>query len=133
MGKRILLVEDNDIHRLLTEEFFKHQGYAVLGLHDGNDFFSTLSTFQPDLVVLDLKLPGIDGFTLLEQLQPTEWKSVPIIVVSAYTLSSEKQRALDLGVRRYLTKPINLEVLGRFVESELSNPPFPFLSDFPTE
>jgi two-component system, cell cycle response regulator DivK len=129
MGQRILLVEDNDIHRLLTEEFFKQQGYTIFGIDDGTNFFSTVSTFQPNLVVLDLKLPVVDGFTLLEQLQQSDWNSVPVIVVSAYTLSSEKQRAFNLGVRRYLTKPISLEVLGRIVKAELSNPPSQFAPD----
>lgn len=129
MGQRILLVEDNDIHRLLTEEFFKQQGYTIFGIDDGTDFFPTVSTFQPNLVVLDLKLPVVDGFTLLEQLQQSDWNSVPVIVVSAYTLSSEKQRAFNLGVRRYLTKPISLEVLGRIVKAELSNPPSQFAPD----
>lgn len=123
MGQRILLVEDNDIHRLLTEEFFKQQGYTIFGIDDGSDFLSTFSTFQPNLVLLDLKLPIVDGFALLEQLQESPWNSIPVIVVSAYTLSSEKQRAFSLGVRRYLTKPINLEVLGRVVSAELSSSP----------
>lgn len=131
MKKRILLIEDNGIHRLLTEEFFEGQGYVVVGLNDGTDFFSVLSKFKPNLILLDLNLPEISGFTLLEQLQNSDWKSIPVIVVSAYAFDREKRRAKNLGIRRYFTKPINLEVLGQAVAAELSNSAPHLLADSP--
>jgi two-component system cell cycle response regulator DivK len=119
-GKRLLLVEDNHIHRLLTEEFFERQGYTVMGAYDATNFFSILASFEPDLIVLDLNLPEIDGFTLLEQLQQSKWHDIPIIIVSAYAFDREKQRAKQLGIRNYFTKPINLEIVSQSVQTELA-------------
>lgn len=120
MGKRILVIEDNHIHRLLTEDFFNHQGYQVEGLADGGNFLSVLARFQPDLIMLDLRLPTADGFTLLEQLQQSCWHKTPVIIVSAYSFEAEKQRARRFGIRHYFTKPVSLEILGQCVALELS-------------
>lgn len=117
---RILLVEDNDINRLLLGEYLGYLGYQVLELPDGSNFFSALFDFQPHLVLLDLKLPGIDGYTLLQQLQQKpEWQHVPVIVVSAYAFQCEQQRALDLGARRYFVKPVNLPLLQQAIQEEV--------------
>lgn len=121
MKRRILMIEDNHIHRLLTQDFFTHQGYEIKGLEDGNHFLSTLATFEPHLIMLDLKLPGVDGFSLLEQLRQSCWYEIPVIVVSAYTFEPEKQRARKLDVCHYFTKPTNLEALERCVALELSS------------
>ena len=120
MSKRILLVEDNEVHRLFTQDFLESRGYHVLSLCDGIYFFETVTEFQPDLLLLDLKLPQVDGFTLLQELQQSQWRSLPVVVVSAYAFQQEKQRALNLGVRSYLTKPIRLEAMIQAIETELS-------------
>jgi two-component system cell cycle response regulator DivK len=120
MSKRILLVEDNEVHRLFTQDFLESQGYHVLSLRDGVYFFETVTEFQPDLLLLDLKLPQVDGFTLLQELQQSQWRALPVVVVSAYAFQQEKQKALNLGVRSYLTKPIRLEEMIQAIETELS-------------
>ncbi len=120
MSKRILLVEDNEIHRLFTQDFLESRGYQVLSLNDGINFLETVTEFQPDLLLLDLKLPQVDGFTLLQELQRSQWHSLPVVVVTAYAFHREKQRALSMGVRSYLTKPIRLEVMIQAIEAELS-------------
>lgn len=120
MSKRILLVEDNEVHRLFTQDFLESRGYEVLSLCDGVDFFETVTEFQPDLLLLDLKLPQVDGFTLLQELQQSQWCSLPVVVVTAYAFQREKQRALSLGVRSYLTKPIRLEAMIQAIETELN-------------
>jgi len=120
MKSRILLVEDNHIHRLLIQDFFEHKGYTILGLPDGRAFLEHLVSFNPDLIILDLKLPVLDGFALLNLLQQSNRKDIPVIVVSAYAFDREKQRAKQFGIRRYHTKPLNLEYLEQSVEAELS-------------
>ncbi|MBD2120842.1 response regulator [Trichocoleus sp. FACHB-262] len=120
MSKRILLVEDNEIHRLFTQDFLESQGYQVLSLCDGIDFLETVTEFQPDLLILDLRLPQVDGFTLLQELQQSQWHALPVVVVTAYAFYREKQRALRMGVRSYLTKPVKLEAIIQAIEVELS-------------
>lgn len=119
MNHRLLLVEDNHIHLLLTEEFFERQGYSVVGLEDGLQFLQTVDTFQPDLILMDLKLPYVDGFTLIEQLRQTSQKHIPVVVVSAYAFMPERDRALRLGVARYLVKPTALTAIAEAVHEEL--------------
>jgi len=116
---RILIVEDNDLHRLITHDCLEAEGYTVLSLANGLNFFSALTEFHPELLLLDLKLPCVDGFTLLEQLKLSIWAAIPVIITSAYAFQSEKQRAINLGASAYLTKPIALEALVKTVAREL--------------
>lgn len=121
VSKKILLVEDNDFNRQMMEDYLVFCGYQVLSLEFGSSFFQALAEFQPDLVLLDLKLPDIDGFILLEQInQKSNWQDIPVIVVSAFAFKAERQRALDLGATRYFVKPISLRDLERAIEEELS-------------
>ena len=118
---RILLLEDNDINRQLLSEYLIYLGYQVLGLADGCNLFQALSDFQPQLILLDLKLPGIDGYTILEQIQQSsDWHQVPVIVVSAFAFSADQQRAINLGARRYFVKPVKLPQLKQAIQEELN-------------
>ena len=118
--KRILLVEDNDLNRQMLHDYMTFCGYQVLSLASGSGFFEALADFQPQLILLDLKLPDIDGYTLLEQLQQrTEWQHIPVIIVSAFAFKADQQRALSLGARRYFVKPVNLSNLRQAIADEL--------------
>ena len=120
--KRILLVEDNDINRQLLEEYLVFHGYQVLSLPGGSGFFQALADFQPQLVLLDLKLPDIDGYTLLQQIQhEPNWQHVPVIVVSAFAFRADQERAFSLGVRQYFIKPLNLNALIQAIQEQLDN------------
>jgi two-component system cell cycle response regulator DivK len=118
---RILLIEDNDINRQLMTDYLKYCGYEVLSLPRGGAFAAAMSQFKPHLVLLDLKLPDVDGYTLLQQIQKKpEWLKIPVIVVSAYAFQSDQQRALSLGARRYLVKPVKLPELLEAISEELT-------------
>lgn len=117
---RILLVEDNDISRQLMRDFLEHYGYCIHSLATGAAFAQAMRQFRPHLVLLDLKLPDIDGFALLEQAQQTaEWSHIPIIVVSAFAFQSDRQRAMSLGARQYLVKPVMLPQIQQVLKDEL--------------
>jgi two-component system cell cycle response regulator DivK len=119
---KILLIEDNDGNRQLMSDYLIYHGYDILALARGGDFVAAFESFQPQLILLDLKLPDVDGYALLEQIQqnPT-WQQVPVIIVSAYAFQKDQQRALDLGARRYIIKPIRLTALLAAIEEELSS------------
>lgn len=117
---RILLVEDNDANRRLLSDFLSFCGYRVHSVATGTDFFAALTEFHPSLILLDLKLPGVDGFTLLEQLKHSvEWQHIPVIVISAFAFKADQQRAISLGASQYLIKPVGLENLKQAVSQEL--------------
>jgi CheY-like chemotaxis protein len=119
--KKVLLIEDNDVNRMLLSDYLGYSGYNVKSLSNGTAFFSTIENFQPDLMILDLKLPGIDGYCLLERIQQQpDLSKIPIIVVSAFAFKAEKERAINLGARRYFVKPINLIALTMTIQEELA-------------
>lgn len=82
----------------------------------------TIEQFQPNLVLLDLRLPDVDGYQLLEELQQQpHLQQLPIIVISGFAFQEEQQRALKLGARHYLVKPISLTKLIEVIEAEAYN------------
>lgn len=116
-SKRILLVEDNDVNRILLSDYLNYCGYDVQSLSSASTFFSTIEQFQPKLILLDLKLPDIHGYTLLEQMHKLpDYVNIPVIVVSALAFKADQQRALDLGACRYFVKPVNLVDLIQAIE-----------------
>jgi len=114
---KVLSVEDNTLNRLLLEDYLSDNGYHVVSLAEGGSFFSTLVHFQPDVVLLDLKLPDVSGYQLLEELQQQpELQSLPVIVVSAFSFQADQQRALKLGAQHYFVKPVDPRLLTRIIE-----------------
>ncbi|HYX13438.1 MAG TPA: response regulator [Nostoc sp.] len=119
--RRILLVEDHYLNRLLLSDYLIYCGYDVQSLSEGSTFFSTIEKFQPDLMLLDLKLPDIDGYSLLKRVQEKpDLSKIPIIVVSAFAFKADQELALSLGARRYFVKPIKLKELIITIEEELT-------------
>jgi two-component system, cell cycle response regulator DivK len=117
---RILQIEDNATSRQLMSDYLRHYGWEVMSLERGTPFATAMAEFQPHLILLDLKLPDIDGYMLLQQIQQSDdWRSIPVIVVSAFAFQADQQRALELGARRYLVKPINLAQLRQSICEEL--------------
>jgi two-component system KDP operon response regulator KdpE len=111
-GPKILVVEDEqDIRRFLRASLI-HHGYRLVETDTGKDGLMQAGSQQPDMVILDLGLPDIDGMEVLRKLR--EWSQVPIIVLSARGREAEKVNALDAGADDYLTKPFSVgELLAR--------------------
>jgi len=120
-SKRILLIEDDDVNRILLDDYLNYCGYNVESLSSASNFFSSIEEFQPKLILLDLKLPDIDGYSLLEKMQnQPDYVNIPVIVVSAFAFKADQQRAIDLGACRYFVKPVNLIDLIQAIEEELA-------------
>lgn len=111
-GERILIVDDEaPIRRALRTALTGH-GYAVKLAEDGEAALTILALQLPEVVVLDLLMPGVDGFEVLRQTR--QWSTVPILVLSARGQERDKVEALDLGADDYLTKPFGIaELLAR--------------------
>lgn len=117
---RILLIEDNEPNRRLLEDYLIYQGFEVRALPMGTGFEQALTEFKPRVVLLDLKLPDMDGCDILERMQQSsDWRQIPVIVVSARAFMADQRRALSLGARRYLVKPIRLLELLEVIRSIL--------------
>lgn len=121
LGARILLVEDNEASRQLMSDYLEYYGYKVLGLAKGSLFASAMMQFCPNLVLLDLKLPDVDGYSLLQERQwHPDWLKVPVIVISAFAFQADQRRALNLGACQYLVKPVGLTQLKQAIHRELA-------------
>ncbi len=109
---RILCVEDDPQMRAFLLAQLKARGFQTQAVRDGAQAIDLAAIFQPQLVLLDLSLPSLDGLSFLRRLR--EWSSAPVIVLSAHDEEPVKIRALDLGADDYLTKPFSLnELLAR--------------------
>ena len=108
----ILLIEDESSIRKLITKLLTSQNYKVLSTSTAKDGLSIITSHCPDVVLLDLGLPDMDGLDIIRQVR--SWSSLPIIVISARTQEKEKVLALDLGADDYISKPFgNAELLAR--------------------
>lgn len=106
---RILCVEDDPQMRTFLLAQFKARDFQVQAVRDGAQAIDLAAIFQPQIVLLDLSLPTLDGLTFLRRLR--EWSNAPVIVLSAHDEEPVKIKALDLGADDYLTKPFSLNEL----------------------
>jgi len=119
MGKgTILVVEDNadnlDLVRFLLEE----EGYTVVGASDGRSGLDIARVTQPILILLDLAIPEIDGWSLANMLKAgATTASIPIIALTAYTLPCDRKKALDAGCDGYITKPLDIPNFVSMIEA----------------
>lgn len=114
---RVLVIDDEpaiaDVLRMLLE----FRGHEVLTADDGSRGFATARRQSPDVIVLDLMMPVMDGFTALEALRGDERTAeIPVVILSALGSTEVRQRCHDLGARAFLQKPYNPEDLLRAVE-----------------
>lgn len=110
--KRILVVEDEPDTVLLLKHILRSAGYNVLGATSGQEALKKFSEVKPNLVMLDLMMPGMDGWETYRYLR--QMSNVPVMILSAISNKDEVVRALRMGVDDYLTKPfINAEVIAR--------------------
>jgi two-component system, OmpR family, KDP operon response regulator KdpE len=111
-GPRILIIDDeNQIRRMLKIALEAHN-YEITEATNGQDGLGQAATYHPDLIILDLGLPDLDGIDIIQKLR--EWTQVPIIILSVREHENDKIKALDIGADDYVTKPFNMgELLAR--------------------
>lgn len=114
----ILVIEDHVNIAANMKKFLELQQYTVTLAHDGNSGLEIAMTEQVDLVILDINLPGMDGYMVCELLR-TSGKNVPILMLTARTKQEEMIRGLNIGADDYLTKPFDLDVLAARVRALL--------------
>ncbi len=120
METRILLVEDDATLRETLMYHLQHQGYTVAGVGDGLSALARVHEFQPDLILLDVMLPGLDGFEVCRRLREApETMKIPIIMLTARSSASDKVMGLEWGADDYVTKPFDLRELQARIKAHL--------------
>lgn len=106
---KVLIIDDEQVTVSLVEQLLRRHGYArVLGLTDPRRAVETCASFDPDLILLDLLMPDVDGFAVLEQLRSEmSERFLPIVVLTADITEEAKARALDAGATDFLVKPVS--------------------------
>jgi sigma-B regulation protein RsbU (phosphoserine phosphatase) len=113
---RVMIVDDNRVNRHLLMALLERGGIRHVELaEDGNDALARMETFRPDLILLDLMMPNLDGFDMCRQLRADpRWKDLPVLVQSSLSRAEDRARAFAAGATDYVTKPINaIELLSR--------------------
>ena len=117
---RILLVEDNEMNRDMLSRRLQRRGYEVIVAVDGEEGVARARSDAPDLVIMDMSLPVLDGWEATRQIKATpETASIPVIALTAHVLSGDRERALEVGCDDFDTKPIDLPRLLSKVEALL--------------
>jgi len=111
--KRILVAEDNAASRELVREVLETEGYDVIEACDGREALEKILSTESDLVLLDIQMPGLDGFGVLRELrQHPQLLRPPIVALTAYAMAGDAERALAAGFDAYATKPIDVATLS---------------------
>lgn len=119
----ILVVEDNRLNMKLVRDVLEHAGYDVVGAATGEEGVELALGIRPDLVLMDLQLPGIDGTEALRRIQQVARDAVmPVVAVTASAMPSERAAAARAGFDGFLEKPINARALPDQVASFLAAP-----------
>ena len=106
---RILLVEDNEMNRDMLMRRLRRKGYDVVIAVDGGQGVAMATSAAPDLILLDMSLPVLDGWEVARRLKGAEGtRSVPIIALTAHAMAGDRERAVEAGCDDYDTKPIDL-------------------------
>jgi two-component system cell cycle response regulator DivK len=117
MSRTILLIEDNEQNAYLVKVLLEPQGYEVIRAADGMRGLELARTFVPTLILLDIQLPTMDGYTVARTLREMEeLRNTPIIAVTSYAMLGDREKALEAGCTGYIEKPIDPETFVTEVE-----------------
>ena len=107
-AKTILIVEDNDLNMKLFHALLETRGYNVLQARDGMEGLRLAREHHPDLIIMDIQLPGVSGLVVAKSIKDDEkLKDIPIIAVTAFALKGDEERMREGGCAAYLAKPIS--------------------------
>lgn len=118
----ILIVEDSPDNMKLFRTLLVLRKHNVVGLTSGEGLLETIEQSQPALVLMDIQLPGRDGFALLDEIRTSPHRALRVVALTAHAMAGDRERALDAGFDGYITKPIDIrsfpEQVARALEGE---------------
>ncbi|MDO9176624.1 MAG: response regulator [Actinomycetota bacterium] len=123
MSANILLIEDNEQNRYLATFLLEHHGYRVLAAIDGLSGLQLAESTVPDLILLDIQLPLMDGYEVARGLREMPaTREVPIVAVTSHAMSGDREKAFAAGCNGYIEKPINPDTFVAEIQRFLPSP-----------
>lgn len=117
----ILYIEDNSDNRKLVRRVLEVEGYAVVEAKDAHQALQRLDTEPTDLILMDINMPDMDGYTLTTRIRAMpKFANLPIVAVTANVMRGDRERSLDAGCDGYIQKPIDIDTLSQQIERFLS-------------
>ncbi len=114
---KVLYVEDNFDNRMLVRRVLMADGYTVVEATNANDAMKMIETEKPDLILMDINMPEVDGYTLTAKIKSTPGMSkIPIVAVTANVMRGDREKSLEAGCDGYIQKPIDIDILTQQVE-----------------
>ncbi len=109
-GTQVLVIEDNEQNLYLITYLLEQNGFEVVQAHDGKEGCRIAETMVPSIILLDIQLPGMDGYAVARQLRKNpQIQDIPMVAVTSYAMPGDKEKALEAGCTGYIEKPINPE------------------------
>jgi two-component system cell cycle response regulator DivK len=113
----ILYIEDNPDNRLLVKRILLSEDYSMLEAIDANDALNVLKSARPDLILMDINMPDMDGYTLTSKIKSMPgFERVPILALTANVMRGDKEKTLEAGCDGYIQKPLDIDQLTREIE-----------------
>ena len=120
---KILVVEDNEMNRDMLTRRLERRGYEVIVSADGEEGISKVQSDRPDLILMDMDLPILDGWEATRRLKASEdTQAIPIIALTADAMAGDREKALEAGCDDYDTKPVEFTRLVNKIEAQLAKP-----------
>jgi two-component system cell cycle response regulator DivK len=120
LPKKILIVDDNRDSRELVVKILKNKGYQMIEAIDGEEALEKAITENPDLILMDISIPKIDGYEVTRRLKSqVGFKDTPIIALTAHAMKGDREKAMEAGCEGYISKPIDIHELPNQIKSYL--------------
>lgn len=130
MMARILLIEDNPQNRYLACFLLERRGHTVMQAQTGQQGLDMAAALRPDIILLDIQLPGMDGYAVTRQLKSDEaLRHIPIVAVTSFAMQGDQAKCREAGAEGYIEKPINPQSFVAEIEAFLARPASPGAAD----
>jgi two-component system cell cycle response regulator DivK len=117
----ILYVEDNFENRVLIRRVLESEGYRMEEASSAEDAMEKIQVIRPNLILMDINMPGIDGYALTARIKQTPgFATIPIVAVTANVMRGDREKSLEAGCDGYIQKPIDIDILSQQIERFLA-------------